>query len=175
MERLDQGYLHPNLVVPVLKYPGRESNQGHPRWEASTLERNHSNSLLTAICLHPRQDIFYIYITGTGIYVNNAYFLHNKNLKTNVSRSSYALQQAGKKSPEYQHLAGWTPTDVMNDLPPCHANFRRKYRTLNKWNSSFMFPPHGRGDDAAAETSDGRRQPAWTSRRRWWQRACRCP
>jgi hypothetical protein len=82
MERLDQGYLHPNLVVRVLKYPGRESNQGHPRWEASTLERNHSNSLLTDICLHPRQDIFYIYpyITGNGIYVKKKKFLHYKNL-----------------------------------------------------------------------------------------------
>jgi hypothetical protein len=39
MERLDLGHLHPNLEVPRLTCP----------WEASTLEKSHSNSLLMAI------------------------------------------------------------------------------------------------------------------------------
>jgi hypothetical protein len=43
MERLDQGHLHPKLTCP-----GRESNTA-PRWEASTLDKNHTNSLLTAV------------------------------------------------------------------------------------------------------------------------------
>ncbi len=36
--RLDQGYPHPKLEVPRLTCPGRESNSGPPRWEASTLQ-----------------------------------------------------------------------------------------------------------------------------------------
>jgi hypothetical protein len=49
MKRLDQGHLHPKLEVPGL-IPGRESNLGlYVCWEASTLEKSHSNSLLIAI------------------------------------------------------------------------------------------------------------------------------
>ncbi len=44
MKRLDQGHLHPNLEVPRLTCPRRESNP-----QASTLEKSHSNSLLIAI------------------------------------------------------------------------------------------------------------------------------
>jgi hypothetical protein len=39
MERLDQGHLHPELEVPGLTCPCRESNPGRagpPGWEAST-------------------------------------------------------------------------------------------------------------------------------------------
>jgi hypothetical protein len=46
MDRLDQGHLHPNLEVPGLTCPGRESNPGR---EASTLEKSHPDSLLMAI------------------------------------------------------------------------------------------------------------------------------
>jgi hypothetical protein len=43
VERLDQGHLHPKPEVPRgFACPGRESN---PQWEASTLEKIHSNSL----------------------------------------------------------------------------------------------------------------------------------
>jgi hypothetical protein len=40
VERLDQGHLHPQLEVR----PGIKPRP--PQWEASTLEKNHSNSLL---------------------------------------------------------------------------------------------------------------------------------
>jgi hypothetical protein len=37
MERLDQGHLHPKLEVP---------EPGSPRWEASTPEKSHSNTII---------------------------------------------------------------------------------------------------------------------------------
>ncbi len=46
MKRLDQGHHHPKLEVPRLTCPSRESNPGLPGWEASTLEKSHSNSFL---------------------------------------------------------------------------------------------------------------------------------
>jgi hypothetical protein len=49
MKRLDQGYLHPKLEVPELTCPGRKSNPGLHLWEASILEKSHSNSLLIAL------------------------------------------------------------------------------------------------------------------------------
>jgi hypothetical protein len=45
MKRHDQGRLHPKLKIPRLT--GIEP--GLPRWEARTLEKSHSNSLLMAI------------------------------------------------------------------------------------------------------------------------------
>ncbi len=43
MERLDQGHLHPRSDM---SRPGIDPG---PRWEASTLEKSHSNSFLIAI------------------------------------------------------------------------------------------------------------------------------
>jgi hypothetical protein len=45
MKRLE-GHLHPKLEVPGMTCVGRESEPGPPRWEASTLEKSHSNILL---------------------------------------------------------------------------------------------------------------------------------
>jgi hypothetical protein len=49
MKRLDQGHLHPKTRGPRtdMSRPGIEP--GRPRWEASTLEKSHLNSLLIAI------------------------------------------------------------------------------------------------------------------------------
>ncbi len=47
MKRLDQAHLPPKLEVPDWHVQGIEP--GPPRWEASTLEKSHSNSLLIAI------------------------------------------------------------------------------------------------------------------------------
>jgi hypothetical protein len=60
MKRLDQGHLHPKPGEP-----------GPPRWEASTLEKSHSNSLLIAIrsVLEPDPDILsYYFVTEAVIF-----------------------------------------------------------------------------------------------------------
>ncbi len=58
MKKLDQGHLHPELEVPGLTCPSQESNLG--QWEASTLEKSHSNRLLIAIqniCIWARDSL----------------------------------------------------------------------------------------------------------------------
>jgi hypothetical protein len=77
MERLDQGHLYPLLEVPRLTCPGTEIDPGPPRWQANTLAKSHSNSVLIAIqniymilqqhyhvykvtqCTHPTQYLLY--------------------------------------------------------------------------------------------------------------------
>ncbi len=133
-----------------------------PRWEASTLEKSHSNSLEH---LRPRQNIFYIHITGTGIYVKNTYFCITK-LRTGWLKFTGISQFGGMNANRCNERFATVPCPFAEEV--------QEFRQVNQ-GCSFVFPPHDRGDDAAAETSDGRRRPAWTSRRRWWQRACRCP
>jgi hypothetical protein len=49
MERLDQGHLHPKLKISRLTCLGQELNPDPPQWEASTLAKSYSNSILIAI------------------------------------------------------------------------------------------------------------------------------
>ncbi len=58
MKRLDQGHLHPKPEEP-----------GPPRWEASTLEKSHSNSWLIAIrsVPEPNPDIFSYHFVTEGV------------------------------------------------------------------------------------------------------------